>query len=257
MKHTFKSGFFALALFALPSIAFSQSDTDKPLNPMTLLKDMSADLGGQKAMSFETTGFFDEPFQDTMIKRVIVWSISLERPSKLAFKAVADDGEVWIGAFDGKLARIFYPLEKEYSEIPFEGDVDAFIDFADANQISRTPILDFLRTDLYGDIEEAIFDALLIDDYIDPEQPDEPIHHVLYQSSNTVWQLWIQETEDAYFPHTSVVTYTNRLGRPEFTNRFRNWSFSADVDAAATEYGIPQGLDGWTKVEFENPISVN
>jgi hypothetical protein len=257
MRISIASGLVALGLLVTPNLAYAQSGDDKPLNPMTLLKDMSSDLGGQQAFSFETTGFFDEQFEDQMIKRVMTWSVSVVRPNRMAFKAVADDGEEWFGDFDGTRARVFYALDKEYAEIPFEGNLNDFVDFADASGLTKTPINDFLRTDLYGDIEEVIFDALLIDGYYDPETPDELIHHVLYQSPNTIWQLWVRETEENYVPHRSVVTYTNRLGRPEFANQFRNWSFSVDIDAAATAYGIPKSLDGWTKVEFENPLQTN
>ena len=47
--------------------------------------------------------------------------------------------------------------------------------------------MDFLRTDLYGDIEAGICDALPIDGYNDPEAPDEIIHQVLFQSPGTTW----------------------------------------------------------------------
>ena len=97
----------------------------------------------------------------------------------------------------------------------------------------------------------------MIDGYNDPQEKDDLIHHVLYQSANSVWQVWIREDEERYTPHRSVVTYVNRLGRPEFANQFRNWTFSTDVKAAATRYGIPGNLEGWKKVEWVNPIGVN
>ena len=257
MRTALLSAIAALGLLLTQNAVFAQSEDEKPRNPMTLLKELSTDMGAWKAFAFETTGFFDERLDDELIKRTITWSVTVLRPNRLAVKAVADDGEQWLSDFDGTRARIYYVSDKEYAEIPFEGDLNAYVDFADSNGLSRTPIIDFLRTDLYGDIEEAIFDALLIDGYDDPQEADDLIHHVLYQSSNTTWQLWIREEEERYTPHRSVVTYTNRLGRPEFANQFRNWSFDVDIDKAAADYGIPENLDGWTKVEFENPIKTN
>ena len=257
MRTAILSAIAALSLLLTPNAIFAQSEDEKPRNPMTLLKDLSADMGASKSFSFETIGFFDERYEDELIKRKITWSIAVVRPSRLVLKAVADDGEQWLSDFDGTRARVYYPRDKEYSEIPFKGDLNGFVDYADANGLSQTPIVDFLRTDLFGVIEEAIFDALLIDGYDDPEEPDDLIHHVLYQSPNTAWQLWIREEEARYTPHRSVVTYVNRLGRPEFANQFRNWSFEVDIDKAAAKYGIPTNLDGWTKVEFENPVKAN
>ncbi|MGI9263427.1 MAG: DUF2092 domain-containing protein, partial [Gammaproteobacteria bacterium] len=251
-----RSIFLALAglgiLFTACS-AHSQTAEEKPYDPITLLEDLSSDLGKLKQFSFETTGMFDERDGDRHIKRVMTWSISVARPNRLVVKVVADDGETWLTDFDGIRAQIFYVGSKEYANIPFEGDITAFVDFADRSGLSKTPLNDFLRKDLFGDIERSIFDATLIAGYDDPDEADDLIHHVFYQIANTNWQLWIREDTERYTPHRSVVTYVNRLGSPEHVNEFRNWKFSTDVDAAAKAYGIPKNLEGWKKVDFVNP----
>ena len=250
MKRAVLSGLSALAIVATVATAQGQTTDDKPYDPITLLKDLSSDLGELEQFSFETTGIFDERNDDQLIKRIVTWSVTVARPNRYAIKVVADDGDTWLGDFDGTKARIFYVGAKQYAEIPFVGDVSAFVDFADETGLSRTPLNDFLRKDLFGDVEESIFDATLIAGFDDPEEENDLIHHVLFQSTNSNWQLWIRETEERYTPHRFVVTYVNQLGQPEFFHEFHNWKTPADVDAAAEAYGIPDSLEGWTKVEI-------
>jgi len=228
-------------------------DNASEKNPMVVLKIMSDTLASKSRLSLTTTSIYDEKFEDQLIKGIVAHRVDVVRPNTLYVEAVFDDGEKWVGAFDGKVLRYYELAEQEYSEIPFEGTVGELVDKLDASGLSQTPLNDFLREDFFAAIEPDIFDATLIGGYIDPIDGKSDINHLLFQSPGAVWQLWVGRGSND-LPKRLVVTYTD-IGRPEYAVTFDSWKFNSKPEELAAEYNIPTNLDGWTKVDFVNPIN--
>ncbi|MGI9372776.1 MAG: DUF2092 domain-containing protein [Hyphomicrobiales bacterium] len=236
-------------------LSVSMADDNASGDPMIVLKLMSDTLTNKQSLSFTADAIYDEKFEKTYIKSLVSYRIDLIRPATLYFEAKWDDGEYWIGEFNGKRVRVYVPAEKEYSEIPFEGSMDEFINYADDNGITRTPLNDFLRSNLYEALNEQILDATLIEGYVNPEDPDAKISHMLFHSPGTSWQLWVHQGAET-LPNALNVTYSDILGRPEYALKFKKWTFPDEPENLAKKYKIPGSLDGWKKVDFENPIDI-
>jgi hypothetical protein len=224
-------------------------------NPMVVLKQMSDTLAKKPALTLSVDAVYDEKFEGTFIKSLVSYQIDVVRPTTLYFRANFDDGENWIGEFDGKRVRVYSPENKEYSEIPFDGTLDEFIDYADDNGITRTPLNDFLRTNLYEAVKDEISEATLIDGYVNPDDPKSKISHMFFKSPGTNWQLWVKHGEES-LPDMFNATYVTSPGWPEYSIKFNSWSFDGKADGLSTKYGIPSSLEGWKKVEFVNPINM-
>ena len=233
----------------------AQAEENISRNPMVVLKQMSDTLATKQAMTLSVSAIYDEKFEGQFIKSLVRYRIDIVRPTTMYFDAKFDDGEHWIGDFDGKRVRLYVPAEKEFSEIIFAGTLDEFIDYADDNGITRTPLNDFLRTDIYAAVEEDIFSATMIAGYVNPEDPNTKISHMFFESPGTLWQLWVKHGVEP-LPDMFNVTYATSPGRPEYAIKFNSWSFDGKADALAAKYGIPSSVDGWEKVEFENPINM-
>ncbi len=253
MKQTLITGLIYAALASASGHALAEDKKASEGNPMVILKQVSQDLGSQKAMSMETTSVYDERFEDGLIKTIVTHRVDLIRPNSLYFDAVWADGERFVGSFDGEVLRFYEPAVKEYSEIPFKGTVSEMADFADAVGLTRTPLNDLMRDDFYSAIEKEIFDATLIEGYLDPDDPNRKTSHLLFESPGTSWQMWVKHG-DLALPERYNVKYVRGLGQPEYAITFDRWSFQVDETALVDKYGIPRNLEGWTKVEFENPI---
>jgi hypothetical protein len=251
IRNTVLSG---LTCFAL-SVAFGSNTTtaqEKSVSPMIILKNMSDNMDSKTKFSIATTSFYDEKFENQLIKSMVTHRVDVVRPNTLYVEAVFDDGDKWLGVYDGKMLRFYEPAEKEYSEIPFEGTVSELADKMDASGLSQTPLNDFMRKDFYSDVEPDIFSATLIDGYVDPRDGDKETSHLLFESHGTVWQLWVGGS-NYNLPRRLVVTYSE-IGRPEYAVSFDSWSFDSKPEELPAKYDIPTSLDGWKKAEFVNPI---
>jgi hypothetical protein len=245
------------AAFALTCASFGglAAQEEKPVDPMVLLSDMAQDIGGSPALSFDAVTLSDEQFENQFIKRIVRRSIAVARPSTLLMRAVSDDGETTLVEFNGERARVFYVADKEFADVEFKGDLDAFIDFADTQGLSRTAVLDLLSSRLDEQAAEAVLDTVLIEDYVDPLAPDAQVFNVLFKGVGANWQLWLQDGEDRVVPQRMVVTYLGELGQPEHATQFSNWQFDIPTEGLAQSFGIPGDLTGWTKVDFVSPTS--
>jgi hypothetical protein len=252
MKRTILSGLASAALAMSYSVAVAQ-DNASAGSPMVILKKMSDNMASKPSFSLSTTSIYDEKFEDQLIKSMVTHRVDIVRPSTLYVEAIFDDGEKWLGAFDGKMLRYYEPAEKEYSEIPFEGSIDDLVDKLDASGLTQTPLNDFLRNDFYADVEPGIFEATLVDGYVDPRDGNKKTSHLLFQSPGTVWQLWV-ERGNYNLPRRLVVTYTE-IGRPEYSVTFDDWNFDVKPEELAKKYNIPTSFEGWTKVDFVNPVN--
>lgn len=251
MKNALISLFAGTTLLATAQAGFAAEEPSG--NPIIVLKQMSESLASKPAISLSADAVYDEKFEKTYIKSLVSYKLDLIRPSTLYFDAKFDDGEHWLGDFDGKRVRVYVPAEKEYSEVPFEGTLDEFIDYADDNGITRTPLNDFLRSNFFEAVNPHINEATLIDGYVNPDDAKTKISHMLFDSPGTIWQLWVSHGKDT-LPDMFNATYSTALGRPEYAVKFKSWAFDGNADGLAEKYSIPKSLDGWTKVEFENPI---
>lgn len=242
-----------LAGIMLSPVLASAEDAGKAVDPMQLIQDLSKDVGGSKSVSFDAITLSDEVFEGQFIKRVVRRTIGVARPNTLIVKTVSDDGETTLTEFNGERARIFYVGDKEYSDVEFKGDVDAFIDFADSKGFSRTAILDLLVSNLDEQASEAIVDSVLIEDYIDPDMPDAAVFNVLFRGAAVTWQIWLNDGEERVLPTRMVVKYLRDIGQPEHATQFSNWKFDFPAEGLAASFGVPADLSNWKKVDFTMP----
>jgi hypothetical protein len=253
MKNIILTALSCIALSIIPVSNSSAIAQEISKSPMIILKSMSDNMGSKTKFSLNTTSFYDEKFENQMIKSMVRHRVDVVRPNTLYVESVFDDGEKWLGTYDGKTVRFYEPAKKEYSEIPFEGTVSEVADMMDNNGLSQTPLNDFMRKDFYADVEPDIFSATLIDGYVDPRDGDKETSHLLFESHGTVWQLWVGGG-NYNLPRRLVVTYSE-IGRPEYAVSFDSWSFDSKPEDLPAKYDIPTSLDGWKKVEFVNPIN--
>ncbi|MCP4073917.1 MAG: DUF2092 domain-containing protein [Hyphomicrobiales bacterium] len=253
VRNAILSGLACIALattFSSDGTALAQ---EKSNSPMIILKSMSDNMASKAKFSIAATSIYDEKFEDQFIKSMVTHRVDVVRPHTMYVESIFDDGEKWLGVFDGKMLRFYEPAAKEYSEIPFEGSVSELVDKMDESGLSKTPLNDFMRKDFYVDVEPGIFMATLVDGYIDPRDGNKQTSHLLFQSPGTVWQLWVGRG-NYNLPKRLVVTYTD-IGRPEYAVSFDSWSFDSKPEKLPAKYDIPTSLDGWKKVDFVNPIN--
>lgn len=252
MKRIILSGLACAVLTISNSAALAQNNVSQS-SPMVILKKMSDNMASKPSFSLRTTSIYDEKFEDQFIKSMVTHRIDLVRPSTLYIESISDDGEKRLGVFDGKMLRFYEPADKEYSEIPFEGTVDELVDRMDASGLTQTPLNDFLRKDIYAEAAHGIYDATLVDGFIDPRDGNKDTSHLLFQSPGTVWQLWVGRG-NYNLPKRLVVTYTG-IGRPEYAVSFDAWNFEVKPEELSKKYNIPSSVAGWKKVDFVNPIN--
>ncbi len=252
MTKTSKALLVSLSVLMSATLSVAYAQDDKPVSPMELLQDMSDDLGLSPSFSFSAAVLSDEKFNDELIKRVLQYNIAIRRPSTLVMRIASDDGEVTYVDFNGERVRVYYTGDKEYAEIPFMGDIDGFADLAEERGLSRTAMLDLLRTNLYVDAEASITNALLLDDYTDPVVPDAAIYNCVFHGAGVKWQVWLRDG-DKVLPDRLVVTYTGQLGDPEHATQFNNWKFGLGDENLPTLLGVPGDVSDWKKVDFVPP----
>ncbi len=255
MLKSFARASAVIAALALSSSVLVAADEAGPVDPMQLLEDIASDIGGSPSVSFDAVTLSDERFENQFIKRVVRRSFAAVRPSTLLIRAASDDGETTLVEYNGERARVFYVGDKEYADVEFKGDLDAFIDFADTQGLSRTAILDLLSSKLDEEAKEAVVDTVLIEDYIDPAEPDATVFNVLFRGVGTTWQLWLEDGEDRVVPRRMVVTYLGELGQPEHATQFSNWKFDVPAEGLTASFGVSSDISDWQKVEFKSPLS--
>ena len=243
-----------IALSASAAIAQDKKQAAM-VGPMAVLKQMSDTLGSKAAISVTADASFDEKFEGQFVKTSIRYRIDIIRPNHLFFDAVFDDGAKWIGEYDGNRVRFYKPAVKEYSEIPFKGSLDAAIDYMDDEGLSKTPVNDFLRSNLFDAIKDGIYDAASLEDTLDPDKPDKRMQNLLFRSLGTFWQLWVRD-DDTALPVKFNATYASEPGRPQYALAFRNWSFDGNLADMSSKYAVPSSLEGWKKVDYVNPINM-
>ncbi|MGI9365198.1 MAG: DUF2092 domain-containing protein [Rhizobiaceae bacterium] len=219
---------------------------------MKIIQKMSSDFGNEKRVSIKTTSLYDEPFEGKFIKSRVLHETEILRPNRLVTRALFDDGSIWLMNYDGTILRIFNVAENEYTELEFSGDLNGLADFLDDNGLSVTPLVDYIRTDFAMAVEEIGGEITMLDGYVEPDHPNMKTYHVLFEDPGTDWQLWLSEGEKT-LPIRLLLEYDG-FGRPEYLVTFDEWKFGDSAGDISSKIEIPNDLDNWRRVEFENPI---
>ena len=126
----------------------------------------------------------------------------------LATTAKGDDVDrlFW---YDGRQMTIVDRRDKVAAQTAAPGTIDATIDFAVSQLSVSLPLIDFLYSDPFAGLAEAMGDG----EYLGLNDIDGvPCHHLSFSAGDADWQLWVDSGEQPV-PVMMAITYMSAASR--------------------------------------------
>jgi hypothetical protein len=208
-----------------------------------LLRAMSADLVAAKSFQVDAKHVHEVVTDEGQKLQVLAQArIAAKRPNMLRSDRTGAIADLTL-YYDGKNLTIYGKKTKMYASAPAPGTIDKAIEFARDELGLEAPGADLL----YSDVYEGLMSDVVSGEYLSIEPVgDRMCHHLAYRGSETDWQIWIEDGDQA-LPCRYVITSKNVEGQPQYSVELDNWNVSTEL--AADHFAFTPPKDA-TKIEF-------
>lgn len=139
--------------------------------------------------------------------------------------------------YDGKVLTLLGKKINGYFQLEAEHGFDMAIDSFRHVTGFAAPGADLLLESPYEALKDGVMSGKYVgDDYVDGVKT----YHVAFREADVDWQIWVR-ADDHPVPMKYVITTKWVTGAPQYSIRFRNWNFEADVSASTFEFTPPEG----------------
>lgn len=165
--------------------------------------------------------------------------VTIQRPDRMRVDFSRRDGVNGSVVYDGKEIVLFNPEENVYAKVPFEGEIDAALDFL-AEELQRpVPLKDFFAGNPHDALVEKIESGLYVgESTIGGVLCD----HLAMRNDNVDFQVWIAKGDEP-LPRRVVITYKNEEGQPQFWGQFMKWETTPEIDDRTFSYTPAEGAE--------------
>lgn len=217
-------------------------------DPVTIARRALDFLGEQSAFTLTATDTIDHVQDDGQkIQSETRRVFHLRRPDALATTAKGDDVDrlFW---YDGRQMTIVDRRDKVAAQTAAPGTIDEMIDFAVSQLSVSLPLIDFLYSDPFAGLAEAMGDG----EYLGLIDIDGvPCHHLSFSAGDADWQLWVDSGEQPV-PVMMAITYMSAPETPTYRARFERWEMDPEFADDTFAASIPDGIE---KIPFTTPKS--
>ena len=201
-----------------------------------VLKDVSAFLGDQDALSYKAVGLLDVRQEDgRLIQTSEEFTVQMRRPDKLKVHAMLPGRTLTLWYDSGRV--VILNDEKQVAHATASDDLDTFLDELTQKYGASFPGQDLLRSKP-GD---ALKTEATSGTYVGLEADgDRQLHHLAFMQGSAAWELWVDAGEEPR-PRRFVMVELNEPGRPRYEVDFMEWN-AKDLSRSVFIPELPAGV---------------
>lgn len=220
-------------------VPFQACAEDPPLldtQAMAIMDKAAAFLENMDSFAAEGTSIFDVIQDDGQRLQFEKKSqLIQQRPDKLYFEQLRDDGDASRLWYDGKQVSILRVDDNAYAQFLAPDSIDDMLDMLENLFKEPHPLADLLYSDL----------GFLL------TEPDESLYvgssmvagvacsHLAFRNTSLDWQIWVENSETPFIRKV-VVTYRNKPGVPQFVSYLHEWKVLAEVRESTFSFKAPE-----------------
>ena len=207
----------------------------------TILRDVSALLGGSQQMSFRAEITYDEiemldeeATTDARVQYGARADFTVSRPGKLrvSFRGDRVQREFFL---DGNVMTMLASDENTYASLNAPGTIDDALDVLWESAGVAPPLSDLVYRDPYARLRPKILSG----SYVGLHDVDgHPCHHIFLSQETVDWQLWV-DAGDTALPRRIVISYREIPQVPMFAAELGEWNFEPSLSPETFSFEPP------------------
>ena len=236
-----RSLFCLAAIFSAvgPLTARGEAGPSASPSPEELIRQMSAELGKEKAFRFHAEINFDDVLvSGQKLQYAGAVDVTVRRPDGV-YIDYRDDLSAKRFWYDGKTGTLVDLVTSSYSVAALPGEIDAAVDQLQKRYALSLPLADLISSDHFGLIDELAIAWSYVGVH---DVEGAPAHHVAILGENADLQLWIQK-DGRPLPLKLVITYHRIDEAPQYQAVLMDWELGGRIAADTFRPALPKAAE--------------